>query len=248
MEMASSLINSASTMIASHPVAFSVGLGVLAVGAIWKGVNSYRRHALEKAYAQATHVTPKDYQDRAAYDRALNKWVDGKKLTAAAEEVIARGQGRPAVTLLNDFMNTARGKGFNYNPQGVDCEIIAKTFMRICINCEIVTIGGGKNRVIVNTPNPIDRKWKGGPVFGADGKIIPGWAGFMVHYAVRVDGQILDPTGGYVGAEDGWHRLLVNTGADYALIPLLGRHENSAAVQIGEASSETHLKFKPKQE
>lgn len=248
MEMASSLINSASTMIANHPVAFSVGLGMLAVGAIWKGVNSYRRHAVEKAYALATHVTPKDYQDRSAYDRALNKWIDGKKLTSAAEEVIARGQDRPAVTLLNDFINTARGKGFNYNPQGVDCEIIAKTFMRICINCELVMIGGGKNRVIVNTPNPIDRKWKGGPVFGGDGRIIPGWAGFIVHYAVKADGQILDPTGGYVGAEDGWHRLLTNTGGDYALTSLLGRQENSATVEIGETSSKTFLKFKPKQD
>lgn len=248
MEMASSLINSATAMVANHPVAFSVGLGMLAAGAIWKGVNSYRRHTLEQAYARATHITPKDYPERSAYDRALNNWIDGQKLTSAAAEVIARGQERPAVTLLNDFINTARGNGFNYNPQGVDCEIIAKTFMGICINCKIVTIGGGKNRVIVNTPNPIDRKWKGGPVFGADGRAIPGWAGFMVHYAVKVDGQILDPTGGYVGAEDGWYRLLTNTGADYALTPLQGRQENSATVQIGEASSKTLLKLKAKQD
>ena len=257
MEYAGNLLQSGWSAVKSNPLPYIVG-GLIVAGTTALGVWYTRKREQERQAAwrqetfgkflAATHMSEDDYlgdeeQFAPLWDTFVNKTV----LSEAAAQVIERRGGRSPRQLMDDFVGRARRRNFVYDPNGADCESIAKTFLDVVGRGKTRYIGSsavGNVRVLVRIVRPIDERWQGGRVLTPDRGRIAGWVGFQNHWAVEVDGVIYDPTGGYVGAEDGWCRLLTRSeGENYDLDqPLPGRTERHAEVTEEATGKVTRLR------
>lgn len=228
------LVNTLHTAITSHPYIATIAVASLAIAAICKGVSAYNLRALEKQFCREYGIELSDFdKNKETYTNSFRFWYGDNALRKISNEAKATSHGKTNEQILINFINIARRSGFVYRPMGAHCGVIAKHFQGVLGEGEIHSRGNGGNRVVIHTPFPIDPKWKGGPVQDSTRTLIPNWAGFENHVAVRVGNRIYDPTGGYVGDEDGWYRLLTPTKTENLYTfdpPLPARRETGAEI------------------
>jgi hypothetical protein len=246
--------------VTAHPwisATLAVG-GLIAAGAAY-GVSRYRydkglKSSLDSKYRDiATKLGP---VKRGDLDRVTKKAHGQSILLVAKDEMVKEFTGRTGdvAKMMRSFTAVCRRLSFSYDPNLVDCQSVTSALSigleELGIACETVFIGSASaERVVVRVPDPIDRAWTGGPVCSASGQRIAGWVGFDNHWGVKVRGTIYDPTGGYVGGEDGWYVLLTGSeGGRYTLARRLpGRDELAADVaNVGQVTRTTLVHAKGK--
>lgn len=239
--------------VAAHPwisAAVVVG-GLLAAGAYEVSRRMYDRRlqsGLRDKYREiATRLGP---VKRENLERVTKKAHGQSILLVAKDEMVrdSAGKAHDVARMMRGFGAVCRRLSFSYDPNIVDCESVAAALSagldELGIANDTVLIGqSADERVVVRAPDPIDRSWNGGPVYSAGGQRIAGWLGFDNHWGVKVGGTVYDPTGGYVGGEDGWYILLKrDQGTRYALAGRLPGHDERAA-DVGNAGSVTQTRL-----